>query len=281
MDTLDRVGIAAACAAVVVLELVAIAGWQGWTFPLRSAHRPAEAAIQKTITLIPDVAKAPFAQAGPPPVAPRADDAYYAQLRRKMRWVSTRMGESDLLTPDLNSRMLLVKAAADRARLWEVGLGPRDVYGIINAETSWVPRRGASKDGTPNLGIAQFEPATARALGLTNPHDAVESVHVAALHMREAAVWSAERIGNLKLSALERGVKLREGVSIYYNLSSRGRSTWNGVNTGRLPRETQLHIMNARVGARQADFFNSQPHAALYAPSDRTEPTLVAVTYFP
>jgi hypothetical protein len=45
---------------------------------------------------------------------------------------------------------------------------------------------GASKDGTPNLGIAQFEPATARALGMRNPNDAVEAVHVAALHMKDA-----------------------------------------------------------------------------------------------
>ena len=277
MDTLDRVGIAAACAAVVVLELVAIAGWQGWTFPSRHARQPVVAVVQKAVALAlaPAAAKAALPQVEPAPVAQRVDDAYYAQLRRQMRWVSTRIGDAQLLTPDLNSRMLLVKAAADRARLWEVGLGPRDVYGIINAETSWVPRRGASKDGTPNLGIAQFEPATARALGLGNPHDAVESVHVAALHMREAAMWSADRIGNLKLSALERGIKLREGVSVYYNLSSRGRSAWNGSNTGRLPRETQLHIINARLGARQADFFDSQLHAA-YSTSARVD-ALVAV----
>jgi hypothetical protein len=83
------------------------------------------------------------------------------------------MGSAQLLTPDLQSRMLLAKSAAERARLHEVGLGFPDVYGIINAETSWVPRLGASKNGTPNLGIAQFEPATARALGMRNPNDPV------------------------------------------------------------------------------------------------------------
>jgi len=60
--------------------------------------------------------------------------------------------------------------------LQQVGLSYRDVYGIINAETSWIPRLGASKDGTPNLGIAQFEPATAKAVGLTDPTDPVQAV---------------------------------------------------------------------------------------------------------
>jgi hypothetical protein len=156
------------------------------------------------------------------------------------------------------SRMLLVKSAAQQAGLQDVGLGFKDVYGIISAETSWVPRTGASKDGTPNLGIAQFEPATARLLGVRNPDDPVESVHVAALHMREAALWSQERIAGLTLDAQERAEKLREGVSIYYNLSSRGRSAWNGRNTRRLPRETQLHIYNARLGAREADLLDAE-----------------------
>ena len=148
--------------------------------------------------------------------------------------------------------MLLARSAAQRAGLDQVGLSYRDVYGIINAETSWVPRTGASKDGTPNLGIAQFEPATARALGLRDPNDLVEAIHVAARHMKEAAVWSAERIARLKLGDDQRAQKLREGVSIYYNLSTRGRNLWNGKNTARLPTETQKHILNARIGAQQA-----------------------------
>ncbi|HEY0887163.1 MAG TPA: hypothetical protein VGE20_17860, partial [Ramlibacter sp.] len=97
-------------------------------------------------------------------MAPVADD-HYEQLRSRLRWVQTRIGSDQLLTPDLHSRVLLAKSAADRAGLDEVGLSFMDVYGIISAETSWVPRMGASKDGTPNLGIAQFEPATARLLG--------------------------------------------------------------------------------------------------------------------
>jgi hypothetical protein len=194
-------------------------------------------------------------------VAPRTEDGHYAKLRSSIRWVRTGLGKA----PDPHSRLLLAKSAAQRAGLHEVGLGWRDVYGIITAETSWVPRLGQSKDGTPNLGIAQFEPATARALGLRNPHDPVESVHIAAEHMKEAAQWSAARIAGLKLAEGERAAKLREGVSIYYNLSSRGRAAWNGLNTHRLPVETKRHIANARIGAQEAAMLEGQLQAMKYS----------------
>ena len=193
------------------------------------------------------------------------ETSYYEQLRSKLTWLPVRYAGSLLKTPDVPSRLLLAKSAAQRAGLSEVGLSYRDVYGIINAETSWIPRMGASKDGTPNLGIAQFEPATARALGLRNPNDMVESIHVAALHMKEAAEWSQDRIAKLKLGESQRAEKLREGVSIYYNLSSRGRAVWNGRNTNRLPVETQRHIANARVGADEAAVLDAQLRAASYS----------------
>lgn len=195
-------------------------------------------------------------------VTVRPDDSHYARLRASVRWVQTRLGNGSYATPDHSTRLLLAKSAAERAGLDEVGLGWRDVYGIITAETSWVPRRGRSKDGTPNLGIAQFEPATARALGLRNPDDVVESVHIAAEHMKEAAQWSAARIAGLGLPAAERAARLREGVSIYYNLSSRGRAAWNGRNTDRLPVETKRHIANARIGAQEAALLDGQARAA-------------------
>lgn len=200
-------------------------------------------------------------------VAARSEDGYYARLRSSIRWVQTRLGENSYATPDHSSRLLIAKSAAQRAALHEVGLGWHDVYGIITAETSWVPRTGQSKDGTPNLGIAQFEPATARALGLRNPNDVVESVHVAAQHMKEAAQWSAARIAGLKLDDGDRASRLREGVSIYYNLSSRGRAAWNGRNTDRLPVETKRHIANARLGAREAELLEGQVQAARYSDS--------------
>jgi hypothetical protein len=176
----------------------------------------------------------------------------YADLREQVRWKPVRYGGDVLKTPDIPSRLLLAQSAASKAGLHEVGLSYRDVYGIINAETSWIPRMGASKNGTPNLGIAQFEPATAKGMGIVNPYDPVEAVHAAAQHMKTAAVWSAKRLEGMKLKPDEHARKLREGVSIYYNLSWKGRNQWNGKNTAKLPIETRRHIANARLGAREA-----------------------------
>ena len=182
----------------------------------------------------------------------------FDSLRKRLHWVPAKVGRETLMAPDYESRMLLSKAAAQQAELSEVGLSFKDVYAIINAETSWVPRTGASRDGTPNLGLAQFEPATAKALGLSNPEDPVAAVHAAALYIKEAALWSRDRIRPLKLSKSARAEKLREGVSIYYNLSTRGRNQWNGMNTHELPVETQRHIVNARLGAQEAEMLDAQ-----------------------
>ena len=221
----------------------------------------------------PPVVTAPVAAMRPAPAltAPAAeapalaDETYYAQLRASVRWVQSRLGKGELITPDYDTRLLLAKSAAQRAGLDEVGLSFRDVYGVINAETSWVPRTGQSRNGTPNLGIAQFEPATARALGLRNPEDLVEAVHAAARHMKDAALWSAERIAGLKLGAAEHALKLREGVSVYYNLSSRGRAAWNGRNTHQLPTQTQRHIANSRTGAQEAALLDGQLQAVKFS----------------
>ena len=239
---------AIACLLALTLELIAFAGWFK---PRMPAVAPSVLAQQPRVPLAPDALQALGAEAASA-VPERQEDSYYAQLRSRIRWVETRIGDDKLLTPDASSRVLLAKSAAERAGLHEVGLSFKDVYGIINAETSWIPRTGASKDGTPNLGIAQFEPATARGLGLRNPNDPVESIHVAAQHMKEAAGWSAKRLSGLKLGSGEHAEKLREGVSIFYNLSVKGRNKWNGTNTAKLPIETQLHIRNARTGAQRA-----------------------------
>jgi hypothetical protein len=246
---------ATACVLALSLEIVAVAGWHG--FRTRAVTpTPAAQALAEKAPAVALPAPQVLAQLQPATparaIAPRPEDGYYNQIRARIRWVETRMGGDKLLTPDAGSRVLLAKAAAQRAGLNEVGLGYQDVYGIINAETSWIPRLGSSKDGTPNLGIAQFEPATARALGLRNPNDPVEAIHVAAVHMKEAAEWSAKRISGLKLNASQHALKLREGVSIFYNLSTKGRNTWNGRNTNKLPIETRLHIQNARTGAQRA-----------------------------
>ncbi|MBI2771079.1 MAG: hypothetical protein HYX47_15760 [Burkholderiales bacterium] len=265
MGKLQNIAMSAVMLSAVSLTYLGVAQWQ-------SSHRVRPAAAPVVVgevklgrePVVVAAMQAPVeavAALAPAPAPSRPEDGYYSQLRTKIRWVETRMGGDKLMTPDPDSRMLLAKSAAQRAGLHEVGLGFKDVYGIINAETSWVPRLGASKNGTPNLGIAQFEPATARALGLRDPNDMVEAVHVAARHMKEAALWSADRIAGLKLGAAQRAEKLREGVSIYYNLSSRGRSVWNGRNTAKLPSETQKHILNARIGAQQAVMLDAQLQA--------------------
>jgi hypothetical protein len=227
-----------------------------------AATSPATLAVGKAAAKPPVIA---FQQAAPqsePAIGFKLNQGYYDQIRSRMRWVDVRYGENRLKTPDLGSRMLLAQSAAQKAGLNEVGLNWADVYGIINAETSWIPRMGASKDGTPNLGIAQFEPATAKALGLKDPHDPVEAVHVAALHLKQAATWSAKRLAKLNLDEEERARKLREGVSIYYNLSTKGRNAWNGMNTRKLPIETQRHIANARRGANEASSIAERLRAA-------------------
>ena len=230
---------------------------------LRTASE-AVAVVPSDIEARPRAASVPRRSVAAAVAAKPSPDSYYEELRSELRWVQTRIGSDELLTPDLHSRVLLAKSAAERAGLHDVGLSFMDVYGIISAETSWIPRTGASKDGTPNLGIAQFEPATARLLGLRDPEDPVEAIHAAAVLMKEAAQWSANRLDGLKLGGDERAAKLREGVSIYYNLSSKGRARWDGQNTRKLPRETQLHIQNARLGAQEAALHVAQMRAATF-----------------
>jgi len=197
------------------------------------------------------IAFAPAAAAMPAPFNFKVD-SYYDQLRQKLNWTPVRYAGNVLKTPDAPSRLLLAQSAAKRAGLEEVGLSYHDVYGIINAETSWIPRTGSSKDGTPNLGLAQFEPRTAKGLGITDPADPVQAVLGAALYMKEGAEWAADKLAALKLPPVQYAAKLREGVSIYYNLSVKGRNKWDGTNTARLPIETQRHIANARAGASEA-----------------------------
>lgn len=173
-------------------------------------------------------------------------------LRAQIRWIPTRYGDKDARTLDVPSRLMLAQAAAERAGLEEVGLSFEDVYGVINAETSWIPRTGMGKTGTPSYGLAQFEPGTAKGLGLRDPHDPVQAVYAAAVNMKHGAEWAQDKISHLKLTPEQYSAKIREGVSIYYNLSVRGRNKWDGVNTASLPIETRRHIMNVRRGAERA-----------------------------
>jgi hypothetical protein len=176
-------------------------------------------------------------------------------VRDMIKFETVNWGGKPVQTLDEASRILLAKAAAEKAGLQAVGLTFHDVYGVIEAETSWIPRTGSSKDGTPNLGLAQFEPRTARGLGVTDPQDPVQAVFGAAMYIKEGAQWAHKKISPLKLSPELHAAKVREGVSVYYNLSVKGRNKWDGMNTAALPVETQRHIRNAGAGALEAAQF--------------------------
>jgi hypothetical protein len=173
-------------------------------------------------------------------------------LRKQIKFESVKYAGKSIKTLDDESRLLLVQAAAAKAGLHKVGLGFEDVYGVIEAETSWIPRTGMGKNGVASMGLAQFEPRTAKGLGLKDPNDPVQAVYFAAVNMKHGAEWAADKIAHLKLTPEQRAEKLREGVSIYYNLSVKGRNKWDGLNTAKLPIETQRHIRNVREGAEEA-----------------------------
>ncbi|HET8748238.1 MAG TPA: hypothetical protein VFM98_21770 [Ramlibacter sp.] len=203
-----------------------------------------------------DAVAAVASKSGAVPPAIRAATAFAVgsekELRQRIKWVPVRWGGEKTKTPDEASRLLLAQAAAEHAGLDEVGLGFEDVYGVINAETSWVPRKGMGRNGVTSHGLAQFEPNTAKGYGLKNPNDPVQSVYAAARYMKDGAEWAADKIEHLPLTPEQRAEKIREGVSIYYNLSVRGRNKWDGLNTAKLPVETRRHIRNVRSGADKA-----------------------------
>lgn len=177
------------------------------------------------------------------------DELHQAEIRQRLNYVEVSYSGRKVLTLDAASRLMLVKDAAENNNLKEAGLSWRDLYGIIHAETTWIPRDGASRDGTLNSGLAQLEPATAKALAVTDPDDPVQAINAAAKLVVMAAGWSNKKIKHLNLPEAKRHDALREGVSVFYNLSVRGRSAWNGNNRHVLPQQTQLHISNTRDGA--------------------------------
>jgi hypothetical protein len=206
----------------------------------------AAVAAIKPATPVVKLAAAPAVKVSIPALA--ADQTLRAQLKfETVKWAG-----KPIQTLDEESRMRLAKAAAEKAGLHEVGLSYHDVYGIIEAETSWIPRTGASKDGTANLGLAQFEPRTAQGMGITDPGDPIQAVFGAAMYMKTGAKWASNKLAGLKLTPEEHAAKVREGVSVHYNLSIKGRNKWDGRNTETLPIETQRHIRNARAGAQEA-----------------------------
>jgi hypothetical protein len=228
---------------VAVAGAAALLSSQG---PVKAAPLPLAVPVVKTVGAAQAVAA--LRPVGKPMITLSPED----RVRSRLKFETVRWGGKPVTTLDEASRLLLARAAAEKARLGEVGLSYHDVYGVIEAETSWIPRTGSSKDGTPNLGLAQFEPRTAKGLGVRDPSDPVQAVFGAAMYMKHGAKWAHGKIGHLKLSPEQRAAKVREGVSVYYNLSVKGRNRWDGMNARQLPEETQKHIRNAMAGAMEA-----------------------------
>jgi hypothetical protein len=227
------------------------------THAVSNAAAPVAGAVARSVTAA--AAVAAVSPATPPAIrlaAPVANAAVkFATedaLRAQLKFESVKYAGKRIDTLDEESRILLVQAAAERAGLQKVGLSFHDVYGVIEAETSWIPRTGLGKNGVTSHGLAQFEPGTAKGLGLRNPNDPVQAVYAAALNMKHGARWAEDKIAHLNLTPEQRVEKIREGVSIYYNLSVKGRNKWDGLNTAQLPVETQRHIRNVRAGIEEA-----------------------------
>lgn len=171
------------------------------------------------------------------------------RLRAQLKYVEIEYLGQAATALDVPSRVLLTKAAAEKYELSKVGLTWKDLYGVIHAETGWVARDGMGLNGKVSRGLAQMEDATAKALGINDPDDPVEAAYGAAKLLVEAAGWSSRKIQGLGLSGAERHEALRDGISIYYNLSSKKRAEWDGTNEHVMPYATQRHMANVKDGA--------------------------------
>lgn len=224
---------------------------------VQAIHEAAPSVSQRIERLerLQDAARGPqpeSPQSEPHPQTSMGGEPAGKSLRDQLKFVEVQFGGQTAVTPDAASRILLVKAAAKEARLSEVGMDWRDLYGIIHAETTWVARDGVGKTGTHSHGLAQFEPATAKGMNLQDPHDPLESIKASAKLVRIAAEWAQERASEHKLSARDTNIAVHDGVSVYYNLSWKGRNSWKPLHNTHLPPQTREHIANVKLGAKIA-----------------------------
>lgn len=174
------------------------------------------------------------------------------ELHGQLRYIEVRFGNSNYKTLDPVSRIELTKAAAQEADLEAAGLDWRDLYGVIHAETNWIARTGYGSGGAVNTGLAQFDAQTARAYGVSNPKDPIQALMGSAKLIKEAAQWAADRARKFRIPATMLPSVIREGVSVYYNLSWKARHEWIPLRTASLPAPTQRHIRSTREGAEIA-----------------------------
>lgn len=167
-------------------------------------------------------------------------------LSSKLKFVEVNLNGQKVLTPDLASRLLLVKAAYTKEGLSKVGLKWSDLYGIIHAETSWYARKGMGANNVPSYGLAQFEPGTAKDMGLNDPGDPVQAVRAAARLMKMAASTAVEKFKINDFRSGDSHATIMRWVSMQYNMGKRGAMT-RGHKP--LPAATVIHIKNVAEGA--------------------------------
>jgi hypothetical protein len=175
----------------------------------------------------------------------------FDQIREEFNYVNVKIGSTNYQVLDASSRISLAKTVANELKLEEKGLTWRDLYGLIHAETGWISRPGIGNNKVVSLGLAQFEPDTAKSIGLDDPEDPVQAVYGAGVLMGMAADWSSARVKRKasRLRKSEVNAAFKEGVSIYYNTSSSLRRKWNVRNTHEFPEATLHHIRNTKEGA--------------------------------
>lgn len=142
-------------------------------------------------------------------------------------------------------RVVLCQEVAEEQGLTKVGKDWKDLYAVVHAETGWAPRDGMGRNGRVSRGLGQLEDATARALGIDDPHDPRQALKAAAMLLKEASVW-AGRHGP------------QAAVSVYYNLSTKARNEWDRQSVASLPPETQAHVANFADGRRIAESLGRQ-----------------------
>lgn len=138
-------------------------------------------------------------------------------------------------------RIRLCKEVAADTKLNQHGLDWRNIYATVHAETGWAERTGMGLNGKPSFGLAQMEAATARSLGI-DPTDPKASLVGVAMLLKEASAWAKAKGHENKSAA----------ISIYYNLSSKARNSWDGVTLDNLPQPTKNHIKNMSDGLKMA-----------------------------
>lgn len=182
--------------------------------------------------------------------------AKFNELRKNLNYVEITVGKQKHTVLDIASRIALVKAAAENAKLAECNLNSNDLYGIIHAETGWIARSGMGANHVKSEGLAQFEPNTAKAFGIDNPNDVVQAVFGAAWVMKEVGLWARSKLNrelkHKNFSTQQKNKIFHAYISAGYNLSSDARNDLTAETIENAPIPTQLHIKNTEQGTKIA-----------------------------